>query len=350
MALDEDAMRSDADETDAATEAQGAKPVDAGGSVARDVIAVVVAFDPDAAALRRLLERLVPQIGHTILVDNSERPEVSERIATAAADAHVELLAIGHNSGIARAHNAGVARAIERGARYVLLSDDDSVPATDMVARLLEGLRSAPEPMQGAAAQVVDGSGKGRVAAVGPRVFDAREPSSTLVFRDTLFGPRRAALAPGEREPLEVAFLVASGCLIDVDAWRAVGPLREDLFIDHVDLEWGVRARRAGWSLFAIGDAQLEHRLGDHVLRPWFLGGRRVHVHSPARNYFLARNTLLLVRGTLLPAGWRLGYLIWLAKYAAFNALFVAPRALRLKMFARALAHGLSGRSGALNR
>jgi rhamnosyltransferase len=66
------------------------------------------------------------------------------------------------------------------------------------------------------------------------------------------------------------------------------------------------------------------------------------------RNYYLARNTLLLVRGAGLPAGWRVGYLVWLAKYVAFNALFVAPRLRRLRYFGRALVDALAGRGGAL--
>jgi rhamnosyltransferase len=310
---------------------------------AHQVFAIVVAFDPDPSALRRLLSTLAPQVGHTVLVDNSDRPDARAAIETAAAatPADVELIRIGANSGIAHAQNVGAARAVDLGARYLLLSDDDSVPGADMVERLLGGFRRA-------AVTAATAASPGRVAAVGPRVFDAREPASTLVFRDTLLGPRRAALAPGETRPLPVAFLVASGCLIDVAAWHEIGPMREDLFIDHVDLEWGVRARREGWSLFAVGDALLEHRLGDKVLRPWFLGRRRIHVHSPARNYYLARNTLALVRGDLFTAGWRLGYLIWLARYVAFNALFVAPRARRARMFARALRDALTGRSGPL--
>ena len=310
----------------------------AGADTKAGIVAVVVAYDPDPAALGGLLSALGPQVGHTIVVDNSDVERTRAAIGAAAGAAGAELLRIGHNSGIAHAQNAGAARAIELGAKYVLLSDDDSRPAPDMVARLLAAI-SAKDGATDAAS---------RVAAVGPLVYDDREPGSVLVFRDTTFGPGRAAIVPGEPRVVPVAFLVASGCLIDVDAWRAVGPMREDLFIDHVDLEWGVRARRAGWSLLAIGDALLEHRLGDAVLRPWFLGRRRVHVHSPVRNYYLARNTLLLVIGGQLTIGWRVGYLVWLAKYVAFNAVFVAPRLRRAGMFARALRDALAGRAGPL--
>jgi len=298
------------------------------------VCLVVVAYNPDPATLRRLLARLAPQVDHAILVDNSEDEDARDAIAAAASDSRAEVIRIGRNSGVAHAQNVGAERAIELGARYLLLSDDDSLPAPDMVERLLAAFSQA--------------AASARVAAVGPCVFDGRAPDAVLVFRDTVLGPRRAALVPGTPRVLDAPFLVASGCLIDVDAWRAIGPMREELFIDHVDLEWGLRARRAGWTLIAVGDALLEHTLGERILRPWFLAGRGVHIHSPSRNYYLARNTLLLLREGALPAGWRFGYVLWLAKYVAFNVLFVAPRLRRLRLFGRAAADALAGRVGRL--
>lgn len=305
--------------------------------------AVVVSYNSDPRTLAGLIERLAPQTAMQFVVDNSDDPRLRESIAAVAAGAGARLITLGRNAGIAAGHNVGVAAAREAGCDYVLLSDDDSAPSPDMVPRLVAGLRRAAHP----SGHRPD-AGTAPVAAVGPLVFDSREPASILVFRDTPLGPRRAALQVGDPTPLPVAFLVASGCLIDVKAWQAIGPMREDLFIDHVDLEWGVRARRAGWSLFAIGDALLEHRLGDRVIRPWFLGGRVVHLHSPRRNYYLARNTVLLMRGDSLPAGWRVGYLIWLTKYVAFNLIFVAPRLARLRSFVRAISDGLAGRGGAM--
>jgi rhamnosyltransferase len=36
---------------------------------------------------------------------------------------------------------------------------------------------------------------------------------------------------------------------------REVGPMREDFFIDHVDIEWSHRMRAAGHALFGVGAA-----------------------------------------------------------------------------------------------
>gem|GEM_PF-6014257 len=79
----------------------------------------------------------------------------------------------------------------------------------------------------------------------------------------------------------------------------------EALFIDHVDLEWGLRARRHGWHLGVAVGAVLGHSLGEdtrHVL--W--RSRDVHIQHPLRNYYTVRNTIWLVR-TKEPPRSRLG-------------------------------------------
>lgn len=312
--------------------------------------AVVVAYRSDPAALAELLGLLAPQTRPLIVVDNSDDPDACARVAAAARSAGATLVPMGRNAGIAAAQNAGIAIAREAGCDAVLLSDDDSLPPPDLVARLHDALESAL-------------AGGGRVAAVGPVVRDSRAQGEPLVFVDTAFGPRRApglerpqvaggrahrddGGAGGEPAPIRAAFLLASCCLIRMRAIADVGPMREDLFIDHVDLEWGLRARRAGWELLAVPWLQIDHRLGERVLHPWILRGRRVHVHAPLRNYYLVRNTLLLARGALMPPLWRAGYLWWLAKYASFNLAFVAPRRERLRMVLRAVRDGLLGRGG----
>lgn len=311
-----------------------AEPVAAGCDTTNDTVAaVVVTWQPDPDALGLVLKRLRPQVDELILVDNSERAEDRAHARRLAVEFRCESIEVGFNSGIAQAQNLGIAQALSHGAQYLLLFDDDSDPADDLVARLRSGL-------------LAEQAAGRRVAAVGPRVHDIRDDTAVLAFIDTVLGPRRASTQPGQ-EAMPAAFLVASGCLIDAHALRQIGPMREDLFIDHVDLEWALRARRAGWTLLVLHDVPLRHRLGERTLRPWPLRRRSVHVHAPVRNYYLVRNTLLLLRGRLMPIGWRAGYLIWLAKFALFNALCVAPRWPRALWIARGLRDGLFGRSGA---
>lgn len=313
----------------------GPTPTSAGSQAG--VVAVVVTYQPDLAATAALLGALVPQVAHTVVVDDGSDPATATALRTTAQDLGAEVVTSVSNRGIAAAQNTGIARARERGAAFVLLSDQDSVPAPDMVERLLAGYRRLSQ--EAAAAPV---------AGVGPLTVDPRNEGATLLFAARRWGPRRATLPAPPATSVDVAFLIASGCLLPMAAIDAVGPMNEDWFIDHIDLEWGLRAHRAGWRLAGITDARLRHSLGDRTQR---IPGRErdVHIHSPARNYYMARNTVLLIRSGLLPPAWRWGYAAWITKYSVFYVLAVAPRLRRARLLARGLRHGLRGRTGRLD-
>jgi rhamnosyltransferase len=302
-------------------------------AAAAGVVAVVVTYLPDVEATTVLLRALRPQVASVVLVDNGS-PAAS--VAALRPEVEVtggEVLALAGNEGIAAAQNLGIARARARGATAVLLSDQDSVPAPDMVERLVDGLTRA--------------RALGPVAAVGPVTVDERNAGAALLFSDRRWGPRRATVPATEGALVPATFLIASGCLVDADALDAVGVMNADWFIDHIDLEWGLRARRAGYALYGVVGAHLGHALGDRVQR---IPGRErdVHIHSPVRNYYMARNTVLLVRSGLLPRAWQLGYLAWITKYTGFYVLAVAPRLRRAGLLLRGLADGLRGRTGPL--
>ena len=295
------------------------------------IAAVVVTYHPgDVSAL---LAELAGQCDSVIAVDNGSDPAEVEALRKACDQVGARLLELGENLGIAAAQNRGVELAQSLAAEspesnFVLLSDQDSMPAPDMVARLLEAIEEDPA-----------------IAAVGPLPSEEREGADELVYVDRGWAPKRASRSELGLPRLDVAFLIASGCLIRLSALASVGKMREDLFIDHVDLEWGVRARKAGWRLVAVPAAKLTHSLGDDVVR---LPGRDqpVHVHSPIRNYYILRNTIALVRTSLLPGKWRIRYCYWAAKYAAFNAFAAGDGKTRRKMLRKAAADGFKGRLG----
>ena len=222
--------------------------------------AVVVTYEP--GPLGGLLEALAPQCDAVLVVDNGSAAPGLGRAREACAAHGARLIELGENLGIAAAQNRGIAAAREQGAQYVLLSDQDSIPSPTMVAQLLEAIEE-----------------DGRIAAVGPLPAEEREGADELVYVDRGWSPKRATKAELARPRLEVAFLIASGCLVRMRALEEIGPMREDLFIDHVDLEWGVRARRAGWRLVAVPAARLAHSLGDEVVR---LPGRAQPIHVRA--------------------------------------------------------------------
>ena len=287
------------------------------------IAAVVISYGPTTATAA-LLSALVGQVDRVIVVDNGSAPAALALIARP----DVTLIELKENTGIAHAQNVGIEKARELGASHVLLMDQDSLPAPDMVATLRVVCEANPQ-----------------AAAVGPYIGQASGAHDDLVYVDRRWGPRRAGAFELEKDVVTAAFLLASGCLIPISVLAEIGPMNESYFIDHVDLEWCLRARNAGYEVLVATQAKLDHALGDEMIR---LPGRRqpVHRHGPIRCYYLSRNTIFLMRSGLLKPAWKLGYLFWLTKFSAYHCLLADQRRRRAHFIFRGISDALRGRGG----
>ena len=99
-------------------------------------------------------------------------------------------------------------------------------------------------------------------------------------------------------------FAIASGSLIPAAVLRAVGGMRDDFFIDYVDVEFSLRLRRHGYRILAVGDARLNHRLGEYEERRLLWRTVAVTHHSALRRFYQYRNRIVTLRlyGRAYPA------------------------------------------------
>jgi rhamnosyltransferase len=290
---------------------------------------VVVTYNPQESRLQQLLAATLPQVRNVFLIDNgSDSAQLTW--LRGLPGPRLQLHELGRNKGIAAAQNAGVTLARAHGCSHLLLLDHDSVPSESMVGDLLSAMAAARP------------AGRG-VAAVGPRYLDERQdnPPPFIVVRGLRV--KRCA-CPSPDTVVEVDYLISSGSLIPMATLDIVGTMAEELFIDYVDIEWGLRARRLGFQSYGVCGAKMAHDLGDAPVR--FLG-KSLPVHSPMRHYYHFRNAIWLYRSAQLPLhwkcadGWRL-----LLKYG-FYTLFAKPRLAHFSMMTRGILDGLSGRMGA---
>jgi rhamnosyltransferase len=296
------------------------------------VAAVVVTYFPDLDRLRSVLGALASQADAVFVVDNSGDAPTTAAIADACRDRGAELLPQPANRGLAAGFNAGLRAIGLAGFTHGLLMDQDSLPQEGMVRRLVDTF-VAENPT-------------GNVAAVGPRFFD-RRGVVPAPFARVGFPSNRAVSA---REPggsvHDTDYLISSGCLLSLDALDRVGLLREDLFIDNIDMEWCFRARARGLRLLGDSAALLEHELGDRRV-PLPLG-RIAIVHGPSRLYYIMRNRVLLYWMPHVPWRWKAQDLLRLpAKFLIFS-LLVGPRLDNARHMLRGLWHGLIRRAGPL--
>jgi rhamnosyltransferase len=287
------------------------------------VIAVIVIYQPDLLVLDRLLNALVRQVGVAVIVDNGSSIETKlkpERYLPL----KVNALRLNENMGIAFAQNRGIEFARQMQARFVLLMDQDSIPEPDMVQALLSA--------------AMDKS----AGAVGPRYVDSRHENPPPFIR--IRGLRLERLSCSEPDAVvPVDYLISSGCLIPMAVLDHVGGMREDFFIDFVDIEWGLRARKFGYQCYGVCNAGMSHCLGHDPIKMF---GMKFPLHSPLRHYYHFRNAVLLTKERWTPGNWKLanGWRTCLKYF--FYSLFARPRIEHCRMMTLGIWHGLLGRTG----
>ena len=297
------------------------------------VIAVVVTFNPGLETLTAVLEAVKPQVCKVVVVDNGTEQGIQAGMRQFAGEG-IEFIWLDNNLGVGVAQNTGFRRAMELGASCALLMDQDSVPAPDMVALLLENYRHEKN------------SGR-QVAALGPRFRDSEGSrlSSFVRIGVLRFLPQDAGIG---QSSVEADFLISSGALIPVEALAKVGLMDEGLFVDHVDTEWCLRAKNIGWTLLGVPAAVMTHTLGERRHEVWFLRTRTISFHKPFRYYYIYRNSVLLYKRSYMPLGWKLADFARCLKMLIVFSLMHDQRLACLRMMALGVFHGVLGKTGRL--
>lgn len=291
------------------------------------IAAVIVTYNPELNELKRLIGSIKLQVAHVAVIDNGSREDLS--LFLPGDNKQIIFNRLQQNYGIAKAQNIGIGLAKELGAEYVLLLDQDSIPADDMVSTLL------------AAAQNQIKSGV-KLACVGPRYLDGRQNNPPPFVRINGFRLERQTCEQPD-SVVDVDYLIASGSLVPIATLDAVGGMQENLFIDYVDIEWGLRAQYNGYRSFGVCAARMQHDLGENPVR--FLG-RNIPVHSPLRHYYHFRNAIWLYRQPWLRFNWKTVDAMRLARKFIFYSLMTRPQLQHAKMMLLGIAHGLTGKMG----
>ncbi|HGM5604848.1 TPA: glycosyltransferase family 2 protein [Serratia marcescens] len=291
----------------------------------RKIIAITVSYNPNIPSLKRQIKVLLASQVAVVVVDNNSTNSEQLAIALAEFSGQLTLMCLAENEGIAAAQNRGIRMAKEQGFDYVLLMDQDSLPADNMVEELLTAAKH-----------------KNGLAAVGPCFIDADQSVRARFIR--VEGIRIIKMSSSSCDNIvEVDHLIASGSLIPVAVFERGGLMDESLFIDYVDIEWALRARAKGLLSYGVFSAQMHHSLGDGRIE---FAGRHIAIHSPLRHYYLVRNAILLYKKDYIPLNWKLVDTYKLVLKLTFLLLFSGQRLQNLKAIVQGGIHGITSKSG----
>lgn len=254
--------------------------------------AIVVTYKPDITALLKLLGQLNKEVDF-VVVDNGtpDIEHLSESICVY--DQCQALIRLDENVGLAKALNKGIAWANEGGCEFAFLFDQDSSVCDLFVSRMVKAYKAVEQ-------HSING-----VAAVGPRLINPQSMRQTpfkLFNRLFLRSDRPFA---GSATHFIADFLITSGTLLALKHLAKIGTMKEDYFIDNVDLEWCFRAKSKGFDLIGTDDALLYHAIGELSQSPLVKAGI-IAKHNPSRTYYSSRNRTHLYSVHYSPLGWKL--------------------------------------------
>jgi rhamnosyltransferase len=227
-----------------------------GEQAAIKVAGMVTLYNSERSVLQRI-RTYIHQVDVVYAVDNSEEVDNDLINSILVMYPTVRYINNGGNKGIAYALNIAAKAAIDDQFEYLLMMDDDSETPANLVSVLSDVFRKRDN--------------LGIVSA----------QSDYSVQRD---------------DEQEVNTTITSGSLLNLRAYKAVGPFLDALFIDWVDHEYCFRLAAHNYGIVVVNQLKLNHRLGifrekrlfNHVFIRW-------RSHNPKRLYYKFRNSLYVM-------------------------------------------------------
>lgn len=242
--------------------------------------AVIVTYNPKVG-LKKRVDLILSQVCFIVIIDNSDSKAINVELDELEHESRsVSVFRNNENMGMARALNQGCARLYDKGFNQALLMDQDSTLTTGMV----KVLREHSEQDE-------------KCGIIGPLIFpegiELNAIKSKLRFVKKIPPFFFARISPLD-VPFQVAFNITSGSLCDLAIWNELGGFWEDLFIDGVDNEYGLRLLSRGYRTLIHPGAVLYQNYGMQR-RVHFLGKNYFPTfHGGSRRYYAARNRVLI--------------------------------------------------------
>lgn len=226
-----------------------------------DIAGLVVLYNPDQNVIGNI-QTYISQLSMLYVIDNSEVCN-NKIIETIKVFDNSTYIFNGENLGIAKALNIGAEEAIKDGFKFLFTFDQDSKATPGMIETMISFL-------------------------------EENDYSSIGILSP--FQDNKGYKKPPGKKMTKVSNIATSGNLLNLEAYKHVGPFLDKLFIDYVDVEYCLRLNDSGLKVIRLNDAILKHNLGSIIKRRFLFRKVAVTNHSPLRLYYRTRNRFYVLR------------------------------------------------------
>lgn len=221
----------------------------------QNLAAVLVFYKPNNENINNF-KNYLDAIDKLYIIDNSD-----DNIERVKSTSKIEYIKLNENKGIAFALNEGAKKAIKDNYKYLLTMDQDSKITSKIIQEMCDFLKTTSIK---------------NIGLISP-------------FHDIKTLEEKTTKKIEER--LEV---MTSGNIIDLSAYQKINGFKDWLFIDGVDIEYGMNLNKNGYKVIRLNYIKMPHELGNGKI--YNVLGKKVLCsnHNAIRRYYMIRNTLYI--------------------------------------------------------
>lgn len=209
----------------------------------------------------------------TIVVDNDSSDDSVPHISNSFPD--IKLIQSGDNLGYAGGNNVGIEWALKNDSDYILILNNDTIVAPDLIDILLQSATTLP---QGSilGAQIFYQASPDKIWFAG-----GRWDSDTLSFQH--IGQNQSSADTDFNEITKVDYITGCALFSSSATFHKVGLLDENFYLTFEETDWCYRAKKLDYDCYMVPQAKLWHKVASSF------GGRQ----TPIYEYFMNRNKYL---------------------------------------------------------
>lgn len=227
----------------------------------KKIAAMVVWYNPDAE-IKKNIKSYINEVDKLYIIDNSFN---NNYMLLENEDSKIVYLPQYKNLGISKALNIGCELAIQEGFDWILTMDQDSVFCENSFFKIKKFLED---------------NNNENVGIICPRYHYIHEK-----------------LKGESKKNIELKKVITSGNLLSLNAYKNVGKFNENFFIDQVDFEYCMRLIKKNYKIVQESNSILLHSLGNSKkINIFNLFEIDTSNHSPARRYYMTRNTMYMTK------------------------------------------------------
>lgn len=293
----------------------------------KDICSIIVFYKHDLNVFKKNLNTHLKNFKLVIVVNNS--PEINLNFLKS-----IKVIIINNkiNIGLAAALNKGIKYAEKRKYKLVALFDQDSVLKDNFNKNMINEINYILDKI------------KKKIAVFAPTYYNLITNEHSKNININTLQLKRNKIDRRKKFSFS-EYVITSGSYIPLKNFKKIGYMLENLFIDFIDIEWCLRARKKGFEIISVNNVQLNHNLGDYYIK---IFKNKYPIHNPSRMYYYFRNSFYLYFYKNLSLNWKIIDFSRNIFRIVFYLILVKNRNLYTKYIFRGIYHGMIANMGKL--